>query len=581
MHVVIQMLEPRHPRRAGNDPRSTPRCMLVLVALLALLPLATRAEPSLIFPRLLSENAADREAALIDLARTGDERLDPFFEAYRVGSVAGWNGQLVVTEARAGQRLALIDPLTSTPLLDAGGAPVETVKSDLAPIKISRNERKTVANARSLLRLFSPDVESRIAGAKKCGDPPVLAEALGKLEDLAANDPDRRVRRTARESIALIQLDQNPPGSHAQVEAITALAELRCQRAVPRLRELLAAELADPEARAILHAVATDAIRTIERRLFLLDRISSLFQGISLGTVLILMAMGLAITFGLMGVINMAHGEMMMIGAYTTYEMQRLFGSLAASGAISAAHQDLYFWAALPAAFLTAAFAGFLIEWLVVRHLYKRPLESLLATWGLGLILIQAVRLRYGDNIGVNAPAWARGGIEILPDLTLPYGRLFIIGLCVIALLAVHQLIQRSRLGLNMRATMQNRDMAASMGVNTHLVDRLTFALGSGLAGIAGYAWTLIGGVTPDMGQKNFIIDSFLVVVTGGVGEMVGVICAGLGIGILTKLIEPLEIGGFTFGAIWAKVVLLIVIVTFIQFKPAGLFAPKGRAADA
>jgi len=523
------------------------------------------------FPRLLSEIASEREAALIDLARTGDERLDPFFEAYRVGSVAGWNGQLVVTEARTGQRLAVLDPLTAVPLRDANGNPVEVAKPDLAPIKISRNERKTVANARSLLRLFSPRAESRIAGAKKCGDPPVLPDAMEKLEDLAANDPDRRVRRTARESMALIQLDQSPPGTHLQVEAMLALAELRCQRAVPRLRELLAVEIADPEARDVTRAVATDAIRTIERRLFLLDRISSLFQGVSLGSVLILMAMGLAITFGLMGVINMAHGEMMMIGAYTTYEVQRLFAALATSGVISATHQDVYYWAALPAAFLTAALVGFLIEWLVVRHLYKRPLESLLATWGLGLILIQAVRLRYGDNIGVNAPAWARGGIEILPDLTLPYGRLFIMGLCVVALLAVHQLIQRSRLGLNMRATMQNRDMAASMGVNTGLVDRLTFALGSGLAALGGVIAAPLVPIELGMGF-SVIIDCFVVVIIGGLGNIRGAILAALLLGMARA-------AGFTYAPEWVELITFVLLIATLLTRPAGLFSRKGRAA--
>ena len=554
--------------------------MLIFLALI-FCPILVNAEatPAQFLP-LLSDDVPVREAALLELAKTGDERLDVFFEAYRVGSVYGWSNQLVMTETRPGQKLALLDPLTGAPLLDETGAPRLVVKSELEAIRIARNERKMVGNARSLLRLFSPDVESRVAGAKKCGDPPVLVDAVGKLEELAASDPSRKVRRVARESIALIQLDQASAGSHAQVEAIVALAELRSQRAVPRLNELMASTIADPEAGDVVRAVAADAVSTIERRMFLLDRISHLFQGISLGSVLILMAMGLAITFGLMGVINMAHGEMMMIGAYTTYEIQRWFAAMITSGTLPATAQDYYYFAALPAAFMTAALAGYLIEWLVVRHLYRRPLESLLATWGVGLILIQAVRLRYGDNIGVNAPLWARGGIEIMPDLTLPYGRLFIIALCALSLFAVHQLIQCSRLGLRMRATMQNRDMASAMGVNTHLVDRATFALGSGLAGIAGYAWTLIGGVTPDMGQKNFIIDSFLVVVTGGVGEMLGVICAGLGIGVLTKFIEPLEIGGFTFGAIWAKVVLLIIIVTFIQFKPAGIFAPKGRLAD-
>jgi urea transport system permease protein len=270
----------------------------------------------------------------------------------------------------------------------------------------------------------------------------------------------------------------------------------------------------------------------------------------------------------------MAHGELMMIGAYATFEMQRLFGHSPDNPS------DLYYVAALPVAFLTAAFVGYLIEILVVRHLYQRPLESLLATWGIGLILIQLVRIRYGDNIGVNAPTWARGGLEVVQDLIVPYSRCFIIVLCGLCVLLIYYLMNYTKLGLRMRATMQNRNMANSIGVNTQRVDRFTFAFGSGIAGVAGYAWTLIGGVTPDMGQTNFIIDSFLVVVTGGVGELIGVICAGLGIGVLTKVIEPTTIGPFVVGAIWAKIMLLIIIVGFIQFKPAGLFAPKGRLSD-
>ena len=221
-----------------------------------------------------------------------------------------------------------------------------------------------------------------------------------------------------------------------------------------------------------------------------------------------------------------------------------------------------------------AATVGFLMEFFVIRHLYKRPLESLLATWGIGLILIQIVRLRFGDNIGVNAPSWGRGGVEVIQDLIFPYGRCFIIVICILSVTGIYYLMSQTQIGLMMRATMQNREMASGLGVNTGFIDRCTFAFGSGIAGVAGYAWTLIGGVTPNMGQTNFIVDSFLVVVTGGVGEIVGVICAGIGIGSLTKTIEP------TIGTIWAKILLLIAVFVFIQFKPSGLFAPKGRLAD-
>ena len=214
-----------------------------------------------------------------------------------------------------------------------------------------------------------------------------------------------------------------------------------------------------------------------------------------------------------------------------------------------------------------------------MQKLYRRPLESLLATWGISIILIQTTRLIFGDNIGVNSPEFLRGGYELMNGLILPYNRLFIILMCIVSLLLIYYLFGRTSLGLKVKATMQNRDMATALGVNTRSVDRFTFAFGSGLAGIAGCCLTLIGGVTPDMGQ-NYIVESFLVVVTGGVGELLGVIFSGFGIGILTKILEPMNIGGFDIGAIWSKVLVLIFVVIFIQFKPSGLFPPKGRLAD-
>ena len=298
------------------------------------------------------------------------------------------------------------------------------------------------------------------------------------------------------------------------------------------------------------------------------------FQGLSLGSILIIMALGLAITFGLMGVINMAHGELMMVGAFTTYVIQQLFVNHLPQGMF-----NWYYVVALPCAFLAAAFVGWLIEIAVVRHLYRRPLESLLATWGVSILLIQTARLIFGDNIGVNSPTWLRGNVEVMQDVNLPFNRLFIIALCVLCVAMIYTLINRTKLGLRMRATMQNRDMADSLGVNTRRIDSYTFAFGSGLAGLAGYALTLIGGVTPDMGQ-NYIVESFLVVVTGGVGELLGVSCSGLGLGVATKVIEPMQFGDFTVEAIWAKVFVLACVVAFIQFKPAGLFPPKGRLAD-
>jgi urea transport system permease protein len=537
--------------------------------------------------KLADADAAVRVETLKALAKTGDLRVEAFFDAYRLGSVYLWNGRLVVCdeiiEDDDFNRFApLSDVLNHEPLLK-DGQPLAVPIGEVQEVSPNRKERKLAAKARFLLRLSSPDREIRMSGVKKCGDPPVIADAIEPLQEIAEQDPDEKIRHVARESLLLIQLDEARSNQDREelLRLSAELGSMKSMRALPRLQDMVNdLEDADEGGDLALQQTCVQSIETIGRHQRSVDRFASVFQGLSLGSVLILMALGLAITFGLMGVINMAHGEFMMIGAYATYEIQLLFMRFIDAGTLPAVAYDWYYVAAFPAAFLCAAFVGYLVEILVVRHLYRRPLESLLATWGVGLILIQMVRLRYGDNIGVSAPQWARGGIEIMQDVILPYSRCFIIVLCALCVLLIYYLLARSTIGLRMRATMQQRGIAKSLGVNTERVDRLTFAFGTGIAGIAGYGWTLIGGVTPDMGQKNFIVDSFLVVVTGGVGELMGVIFSGLGIGLLTKFIEPLQIGPFVMGAIWAKVLLLIIIVAFIQFKPSGLFAPKGRLAD-
>jgi urea transport system permease protein len=264
----------------------------------------------------------------------------------------------------------------------------------------------------------------------------------------------------------------------------------------------------------------------------------------------------------------MAHGEM-MIGAYATFWMHEIFLNYLPDGLF-----NWYFVVSLPVAFLSAAAVGFITEKLVVRHLYGRPLETLLATLGVSLVLIQTIRLFHGDNSAINNPTWLRGGAEVLQNFVLPYNRCFIIVLCVLCLFVIRALMSRTRFGLRVRATVQNRDMADSLGVRTRRVDGMTFALGAGIAGVAGYALTLIGGISPDMGQ-NYIVDSFLVVVTGGVGEILGTVGAGLGLGMLNKFFEPAT------GAVWGKVLILAVVVVFIQWRPEGLFPPRGRVADA
>jgi urea transport system permease protein len=293
------------------------------------------------------------------------------------------------------------------------------------------------------------------------------------------------------------------------------------------------------------------------------------FTGISLGSILLLVALGLAITYGLMGVINMAHGELMMIGAYATFVVQNLFRAYL-PGAF-----DWYVLAAIPVAFLSAALVGAVLERSVIRWLYGRPLETLLATWGISLILMQAVRSFFGaQNVAVENPSWLSGGVQVLPNLTLPYNRIAILVFAAMVLLGVALLISRTRLGLFVRGVTQNRRMAACMGVNTARVDTYAFALGAGIAGLAGCALSQVGNVGPDLGQ-GYIVDSFMVVVLGGVGQLAGTVYAALGLGVLGKLLEGWQ------GAVLAKIMVLVLIVVFIQKRPQGLFALKGRSAEA
>jgi urea transport system permease protein len=280
-------------------------------------------------------------------------------------------------------------------------------------------------------------------------------------------------------------------------------------------------------------------------------------------------ALGLAITYGLMGVINMAHGELMMIGAYATYVVQGLFRQYLPG------MFDAYLLVAIPASFLAAALVGAVLERLVLRHLYGRPLETLLATWGISLVLMQGVRSIFGaQNVGVENPSWMSGGVQLLSNLSLPYNRLVIIGFALFVLVGMTLLISKTRLGLFVRGVTQNRPMASALGVNTTRIDTYAFSLGCGIAGLAGCALSQIGNVGPDLGQ-SYIVDAFMVVVLGGVGQLAGTVYAAMGLGLMNKLLEGVA------GAVLAKIAVLVFIIVFIQKRPQGIFAMKGRSAEA
>ncbi|PWV95974.1 urea transport system permease protein [Paenibacillus cellulosilyticus] len=297
--------------------------------------------------------------------------------------------------------------------------------------------------------------------------------------------------------------------------------------------------------------------------------VTQLFNGLSVSSILLLIALGLAITFGLMNVINMAHGELIMIGAYATYVTQNMFKS-----ALPASMFDYYYILAIPVSFAIAFLFGWLLELSLIRHLYGRPLDSLLATWGVGLALQQLARSIFGaPNVGVTSPSWLDGGLTIMEGVVLPYKRLFIIGLVIVCLLAMYFYIYRSRAGRNMRAVMQNRDMAACLGISTRRVDAVTFAIGSGIAGIAGCALTLIGPIGPSLGTY-YIVDAFMVVVLGGVGKLVGTLFGALGIGMTNTLFE------YWTNASLGKVLVFVCIVAFLQWRPKGFVAMRTRSLD-
>jgi urea transport system permease protein len=323
------------------------------------------------------------------------------------------------------------------------------------------------------------------------------------------------------------------------------------------------------ESDAEVRAALQQALASVRARLAWGERLAVVFTGISLGSVLLLVALGLAITYGLMGVINMAHGELMMIGAYTTYVVQNLFRAYW-PGAF-----DAYVLAAIPAAFLVSALVGAVLERGVIRFLYGRPLETLLATWGISLVLQQAVRSIFGaQNVPVENPGWLSGGVEVMSNLVLPFNRIAIIAFGVIVLGAVAFLIARTRFGLFIRGVTQNRRMASCVGVDTAKIDMLAFSFGAGIAGLGGVALSQIGNVGPDLGQ-SYIVDSFMVVVLGGVGQLAGTVYAAMGLGIVNKFLEAWS------GAVLAKIAVLVFIIVFIQKRPQGLFALKGRAVEA
>jgi urea transport system permease protein len=421
--------------------------------------------------------------------------------------------------------------------------------------------RGEIDSALSALQLFSTDAALRVQAAKSVLKEPDPTK-LVMLEKALASEASENVKKQMLLARAAILLNSD------KADERMASAKTLADSQTPDTQLLLNQRLSQEEDKQVRAQLQTSLL-TVQAALNWGEKLGALFTGISLGSILLLVALGLAITYGLMGVINMAHGELMMIGAYATYVVQGLFRQYLPG------MFDAYLLVAIPASFLAAALVGAVLERLVLRHLYGRPLETLLATWGISLVLMQAVRSIFGaQNVGVENPSWMSGGVQLLANLSLPYNRLIIIGFAVFVLLGMTLLISKTRLGLFVRGVTQNRPMASALGVNTARIDTYAFSLGCGIAGLAGCALSQIGNVGPDLGQ-SYIVDAFMVVVLGGVGQLAGTVYAAMGLGLMNKLLEGVA------GAVLAKIAVLVFIIVFIQKRPQGIFAMKGRSAEA
>jgi urea transport system permease protein len=502
--------------------------------------------------KFAADSYNDTDAAIAGVAASGNPLAAQVITALQDGRLLfnSDDKKIYIRDAKG----AIVDAATGQPI--TGTAP-----ANLKPVRVNNRIRRGIEAALGALTLLSPDPAKRFEAANavfKSKD----ANQLATVDAALAKETDQRVKRALLAARAAIVVSLPSAKEADRIDAINVLRD----RGDLDSRAILSAVPAD-QPPAIAQALA-EAIKAIDNRLAVWSIAQNLWYGISLGSVLLLAAIGLAITFGVMGVINMAHGEMVMLGAYTTFVVQEVIRTRAPW------MFDYSLAIAIPLAFLVAALVGMAIERGIIQFLYGRPLETLLATWGISLVLQQAVRTAFGPtNREVGAPHFMSGAFEI-GGLTITWNRLWIIvfaGLVLAALLAV---LRFTTLGLQMRAVTQNRRMASSMAINTGRIDALTFALGSGIAGLAGVALSQIDNVSPNLGQ-GYIIDSFLVVVFGGVGNLFGTLVGAMTLGIANKFLEPYA------GAVLGKIVLLVLVILFIQKRPRGLFALKGRAVEA
>ncbi len=505
--------------------------------------------------RGLSQPSPDAVAHAVDsLGATGDARALKVLQALNDGAL-------------------LVDDQGEAFVRNAGGVLRDVVTgkaagtADVREASVDNGVRRVIAPWLARLGLGSDDPTTRLSAVEELASRASPDDAAA-LRDALAKEKVKSVRKAITSALAELDLASDDP--ERRLGAIAAIDAEGSERLRPKL-EAIAAKHEDgsyAESDPRVRDAAARVVRNLQRKQFYFDMVADLLYGLSMGSILLLSSLGLAITFGLMRVINMAHGEMLMLGAYATFATQTFFHAHLPD------HEAWYLLAAVPVALLVTMAVGALLERTVIRFLYGRPLETLLATYGLSLLLIQTVRSVFGaQNVAVENPPLLSGGAELFEGVVIPYNRVAVVLFTIVVVTFVGYVLRGTSLGLRVRAVTQNRPMAACMGIRTARVDTWTFALGSGVGGLGGVALSQLGNVGPDLGQ-SYIVDSFLVVVLGGVGKLVGSVVAAFGLGILNKILEPIA------GAVLGKIVVLMAVVLVIQKRPQGLFAPKGRSVE-
>ncbi|RME71431.1 MAG: urea ABC transporter permease subunit UrtB [Verrucomicrobia bacterium] len=585
----------------------------ILAVLFLLIPALLRAEPTptreAIARAALAENNREKRDRILELAGNADETAIALFDAWKRDELFIYTApdgtrtvvQLIGTADADGTREA-VRVADGKPLLDVNGTPLRLSPSDLKEVGHNGLIRRAMKEVIDLVDLSASDPARRLSAVQKIG----LSQDARKLPPLLRRlevETDPKIAATVREAIALIRLKD--PDAGVRIAALDELRELHTLASYDFIRAARTAAEAAGEAEVV--KAADRALRAVESHRSLVNFLGTLFRGVSLGSILLVVALGLAITFGLMGVINMAHGEMIAVGAYTTYLVQNIFGggitlpffglSLPIPGlGLSGWAYESYFLVALPVSFCVAAIVGIGLERSIIQFLYRRPLESLLATWGVSLLLQQVFRLMFGaNNVQVSSPAYLAGNWTVA-DIIFGWNRVFVIVFAILIVFGVWLVLTRTPLGLLIRAVMQNRTMASCMGVHTERVNMLTFGIGSGLAGLAGAFLSQIGNVGPSLGQ-SYIVDSFMVVVVGGVGNIAGTVASAFAIGGIDQVLQqylpawapglgwvPL-LGSFLQNlaqdsSVFGKILVLGGIILFLQWRPAGLFVTRSRGLE-